>query len=173
MSRRLPVPKAMNAARPIPQLQPRPYVGVTRPAVTVATIVERDGRFLLIEEETRNGLRLNQPAGHVEAGESIVSAAARETLEEAAWRVDPTALVGVYQWRSPDSGTTFVRFTFAATPRRHEPNRPLDTGILRALWLSYDDIAARRDLHRNPLVLQSLDDYRAGTRWPLGVIANL
>ena len=165
---------AMNSAHSLAQLQPRPYVEkVARPAVTVATIVERDGRFLLIEEETRHGPRLNQPAGHVEAGESIVSAAARETLEEAAWRVDPTALVGVYQWESPDSGMAFVRFTFAATARRHEPNRPLDTGILRALWLSYDDIAARRDRHRNPLLLQSLDDYRAGTRWPLGVIANL
>jgi 8-oxo-dGTP pyrophosphatase MutT (NUDIX family) len=166
-------PKAMNAVRQITQLQPRPYVGITRPALTVATIVERDGRFLLIEEETRHGLRLNQPAGHVEAGESIVSAAARETLEEAAWRVDPTALVGIYQWQSPDSGSTFVRFTFAATPRRHEAHRALDTGILRALWLSYDEIVMRRDLHRNPLVLQSIDDYRAGTRWPLGVIANL
>jgi 8-oxo-dGTP pyrophosphatase MutT (NUDIX family) len=163
----------MNAAHTIAQLRPQPYTGVVRPAVTVATIVERDGRFLLIEEETRNGVRLNQPAGHVEVGESIVGAAARETLEEAAWRVDPTALVGIYQWQSPDSGTTFVRFTFAAAPRRHEPNRPLDTGILRALWLSYEEIAARRDLHRNPLVLRSLDDYRAGTRWPLGVIANL
>ena len=84
-----------------------------------------------------------------------------------------TALVGVYQWRSPDSGTTFLRFTFVATPCRHEPNRALDTGILRALWLSYDDIAARRALHRNPLLMRSLDDYRAGTRWPLGVIATL
>ena len=163
----------MNAAHTIAQLQPRPYAAAARPAVTAATIVERDGRFLLIEEETRHGLRLNQPAGHVEAGESIVSAAARETLEEAAWRVDPTALVGIYQWRSPDSGTTFLRFTFVATPNRHEPNRPLDTGIVRALWLSYDDIAARRALHRNPLLMRSLDDYRAGTRWPLGVIATL
>jgi 8-oxo-dGTP pyrophosphatase MutT (NUDIX family) len=164
----------MNSAHTLAQLQPRPYVDkVVRPAVTAATIVEREGRFLLIEEETRHGLRLNQPAGHVESGESIVSAAARETLEEAAWRVDPTALVGVYQWESPDSGTPFVRFTFAATPRRHEANRPLDTGIVRALWLSYDDIAARRDLLRNPLVLRSLGDYRAGMRWPLGVIANL
>ena len=87
---------------------------VIRPAVTVATVVERAGRFLLIEEKTRAGVRLNQPAGHVEVGESIVSAAARETLEEAAWRVDPTALVGVSQWGAPDSGATCVRFTFAA-----------------------------------------------------------
>jgi 8-oxo-dGTP pyrophosphatase MutT (NUDIX family) len=144
-----------------------------RPAVTVATVVERDGRFLLVEEETRNGLRLNQPAGHVEVGESIVSAAARETLEEAAWQVDPVALVGVYQWDSPVSGTTFVRFTFAAAARVHEPERRLDAGIVRALWLTYDDIAARRSVHRSPLVQRSLDDYRAGRRWPLGLIASL
>jgi 8-oxo-dGTP pyrophosphatase MutT (NUDIX family) len=144
-----------------------------RPAVTVATVVERAGRFLLIEEETRAGLRLNQPAGHVEEGESLVSAAARETLEEAAWRVDPTALVGVYQWGSPHSGATFVRFTFAAAPRARERDRRLDDGIVRTLWLPYEDIAARRNLHRSPLVLRSLDDYRAGRRWPLGLIANL
>jgi len=144
-----------------------------RPTLTVATVVERDGRFLLVEEETRDGLRLNQPAGHVEIGESIVTAAARETLEEAAWQVDPTALVGIYQWGSPQNGTAFVRFTFAATPRAHEPARRLDSGIVRALWLTYDDIAARRDLHRSPLVLRSLDDYRAGHRWPLGLIAKL
>jgi 8-oxo-dGTP pyrophosphatase MutT (NUDIX family) len=146
---------------------------VKRPTLTVATVVERDGRFLLIEEKTRNGLRLNQPAGHVESGESIVSAAARETLEEAAWRVDPTALVGVYQWKATTNGTTFVRFTFAAAAREHEPDRPLDAGIVRALWLTYEDVAARPDRHRSPLVLRSIDDYRAGKRWPLGLIANL
>ncbi len=146
---------------------------IVRPALTVATVVERDGRFLLIEEETRHGLRLNQPAGHVEMGESIVSAAARETLEEAAWRVDPTALVGVYQWGAPGSRSAFVRFTFAANARVHEPARALDAGIVRALWLSYDEIAANREFHRSPLVLRSLDDYRAGQRWPLGLIANL
>ncbi|HET6801321.1 MAG TPA: NUDIX hydrolase [Casimicrobiaceae bacterium] len=146
---------------------------VKRPTLTVATVVERDGRFLLIEEKTRNGLRLNQPAGHVESGESIVSAAARETLEEAAWRVDPTALVGVYQWKAATNGTTFVRFTFAAAAREHEPDRPLDAGIVRALWLTYEDVAARPDQHRSPLVLRSIDDYRAGKRWPLGLIANL
>src|SRR5690242_13271875 len=104
-----------------------------RPVITVATIAERDGRFLMIEEETRMGIRLNQPAGHVEVGESIAAAAARETLEEAAWQVDPTALVGVYHWRSPLYGT-YVRFTFAAKPRKHEPARTLDSGIVRALW---------------------------------------
>jgi 8-oxo-dGTP pyrophosphatase MutT (NUDIX family) len=144
-----------------------------RPTVTVATVVEREGRYLLIEEKTRHGLRLNQPAGHVEAGESLVSAAARETLEEAAWRVDPTALVGVYQWGSEPMGATFVRFTFAAAPRLHEPDRPLDDGIVRAMWMSYEDIASRREAHRSPLVMRSIEDYRAGKRWPLGLIANL
>lgn len=146
---------------------------VNRPAVTVATVVERAGRFLLIEEETRHGLRLNQPAGHVEIGESLVSAAARETLEEAAWRVDPTALIGVYHWGPGPNRAAFVRFTFAASARTHEADRPLDTGIVRALWLTYDDVAARRAAHRSPLVMRSIDDYRAGRRWPLGLIADL
>ena len=142
-----------------------------RPVITVATIAEQGGRFLMIEEETRVGVRLNQPAGHVEVGESIAAAAARETLEEAAWRVDPTALVGVYHWRSPLYGT-YVRFTFAARPRRHEPARTLDAGILRTLWLTYDEIAAHPK-HRSPFVLRSIDDYRAGRRYPLGLIASL
>jgi len=145
----------------------RPY----RPVITVATIAERHGRFLMVEEETRMGIRLNQPAGHVEVGESIADAAARETLEEAAWQVDPTALVGVYHWQSPVYGT-YVRFTFAAKPRRHEPGRSLDVGIVRALWLSYDEIAAH-PMHRSPFVLRSIDDYRAGRRYPLGLIAAL
>ena len=143
-----------------------------RPAITVATIIEREGRFLMIEEHTREGLRLNQPAGHVEVGESIAGAAARETLEESAWRVTPTALVGVYQWHSPRNGT-YVRFAFAATPSHHEPARPLDSGIERILWLTYEEIAARAATHRSPLVLRSLDDYRAGRRWPLGLIETL
>lgn len=145
---------------------------VQRPVITVATIIEREGRFLVIEELTRAGVRLNQPAGHVEAGESLVAAAARETLEEAAWQVNPVALVGVYHWQAPMNGT-YVRFTFAAEARVHEPTRPLDAGIVRALWLTYDEIAARRQVHRSPFVLRSLDDYLAGRRWPLGLIASL
>jgi len=147
-----------------------PVAPVRRPVITVATIAERDGRFLMIEEETRVGVRLNQPAGHVEVGESIAAAAARETLEEAAWRVDPTALVGVYHWQSPLYGT-YVRFTFAAVPRMHEATRPLDVGIVRALWLTYDEVAAH-PMHRSPFVLRSLDDYRAGRRFPLGLISS-
>lgn len=149
-----------------------PTVRPRRPAITVATVIEREGRFLVIEERTREGLRLNQPAGHVEVGESIAGAAARETLEESAWRVQPTALVGVYQWQSPHNGT-YVRFTFAATPQVHEQTRGLDTGIERVLWLTYDEITARRAIHRSPFVLRSLDDYLTGRRWPLGLIATL
>ena len=148
-----------------------PAAPTRRPVITVATIAERAGRFLMIEEETRLGVRLNQPAGHVEVGESIAAAAARETLEEAAWQVDPTALVGVYHWQSPLYGT-YVRFAFAANPRRHEPARALDAGIVRALWLTYDEIAAH-PMHRSPFVLRSIDDYRAGRRYPLGLIASL
>jgi 8-oxo-dGTP pyrophosphatase MutT (NUDIX family) len=138
-----------------------------RPAVTVAMIVERDGLFLLVEEETRSGLRLNQPAGHLEAGESLPEGAARETLEESGWQVTPTALVGVYRWVAPDNGATFVRFAFAGRAGTHDPARPLDHGIVRALWLDYGTIAARRADHRSPLVMQCLDDYRAGLRYPL------
>lgn len=144
-----------------------------RPAVTVATIVERDESFLLVEEETRYGLRLNQPAGHLETGESLPAAAVRETLEETAWRVEPTALVGVYRWDAPDNGETFVRFAFAADARNHDPSRALDAGIVRALWLRYDDIVARRAVHRSPLVLRCLDDYRAGRRWPVDLVREV
>ncbi len=141
-----------------------------RPAVTVAMIVERDGLFLLVEEETRTGHKLNQPAGHLEPGESLADGAIRETLEESGWRVTPSALVGVYCWEAPDNGATFVRFAFAGRPDAHDPARPLDVGIVRALWLDYDAIVARSADHRSPLVLQCLDDYRAGRRYPLDML---
>ena len=148
-------------------------VAAARPAVTVAAIVERDGAFLLVREHTRNGLRLNQPAGHLEPGESPPAGAARETLEEAAWRVEPTALVGIYRWDAPDNGATFVRFAYAATPLHAEPGRTLDEGIVDALWVPYDEILARRDEHRSPLVLRCIEDYRAGRRWPLDLVQDV
>jgi 8-oxo-dGTP pyrophosphatase MutT (NUDIX family) len=148
-------------------------VAVQRPAVTVAAIVERGGAFLLVRERTRTGLKLNQPAGHLEPGETLAAGAARETLEEAAWHVEPQALVGVYRWDAPDNGATFVRFAYAATPIAAVPGRALDDGIVDALWVPYDEIVARRDEHRSPLVLRCVDDYRAGRRWPLDLVQDV
>jgi len=145
---------------------------LSRPVVTVACIVEREGRFLLVEEETRAGLKFNQPAGHLEPGEALIKAAAREALEETGWRVRPTALIGIYRWEAPDTGTTFVRFSFAADAHAHDTSRALDTGIARALWMSYEEIVARRADHRSPLVLRCIDDYRAGPRWPLDLLRD-
>jgi 8-oxo-dGTP pyrophosphatase MutT (NUDIX family) len=148
-------------------------VVAARPAVTVAAVVERGGTFLLVRERTRAGLRLNQPAGHLEPGESPAAGAARETLEEAAWHVEATALVGVYRWEAPDNGATFVRFAYAASPLAAAPGRVLDDGIVEALWLPYDEIVARRDEHRSPLVMRCIDDYRAGRRWPLDLVQDV
>jgi 8-oxo-dGTP pyrophosphatase MutT (NUDIX family) len=144
-----------------------------RPAATVSAIVVRDDRFLLVEERTRAGIRLNQPAGHLEAGETLAAAAVRETLEETGYRVTPTALVGIYRWQAPETGATFIRFAFAADVAAHEADRPLDAGILRALWLPYDELVALSPRHRSPLVLRCIDDYRAGYRRPLDLVTEL
>ena len=144
-----------------------------RPVTTVATIVERNGAFLVVEEETRAGVRINQPAGHLEAGESLVAAAIRETLEETGYHVTPTALVGIYRWQAPGTGATFIRFAFAAAVDSHDSQRALDEGILRAFWLSYDDLTASRDRHRSPLVLRCVEDFRAGLKRPLDFVTEL
>ena len=144
-----------------------------RPVTTVATIVERDGAFLLVEEETSSGVRINQPAGHLEAGESLVAAAIRETLEETGYHVTPTSLVGIYRWQAPVTGATFIRFAYAADVDSHDLQRTLDDGILRAFWLSYGDLTASIDRHRSPLVLRCVDDFRAGVRRPLDFVSEL
>jgi 8-oxo-dGTP pyrophosphatase MutT (NUDIX family) len=148
-------------------------IEIPRPAVTVATVVERDGRYLFVEEHTRSGLKINQPAGHLEAAESLASAAARETVEETGWTVEPTALIGIYRWQAPDDGATFVRFAFAATPIAHDAARALDEGIVRAVWLSYPELVERKTSHRSPLVLHCVDDYRAGRRAPVELITEI
>jgi 8-oxo-dGTP pyrophosphatase MutT (NUDIX family) len=148
-------------------------VDLPRPAVTVATVVERDGAFLFVEEMTRSGLRLNQPAGHLEAAETLADAAVRETLEETRYRVAPGAIVGIYRWQAHDTGATFVRFAFAAEIVGHEPDRALDDGIVRALWLTYDELVAKRAMHRSPLVLRCVDDWRAGRRLPLATVTEV
>ena len=144
-----------------------------KPSVTVAAVVERDGRFLLVEEQTAEGVRLNQPAGHLDPGESLLAAAARETLEETAFAFTPRQLVGVYLWRSvPAAGgaATYLRFAFCGELGAHEPGRALDDGILRALWLTREEIAARAGEHRSPLVQRCIDDYVAGVRYPLDLL---
>lgn len=143
---------------------------VWRPDVTVATIVARDGRFLLVEELVRGQCVLNQPAGHLEPDETMVDAACRETLEETAWHVAPTHLVAISQWSNAPGGRHFLRFTFAADAQRHEPDQPLDAGIVRAVWLSRDEIAAAQTRLRSPIVLASIDDWIAGRRYPLDVL---
>jgi 8-oxo-dGTP pyrophosphatase MutT (NUDIX family) len=147
-------------------------VDVWRPHVTVATVVPKDGRFLLVEENVRGHLVLNQPAGHLDPDESLHAAAVRETLEETGWDVTLTCLLGVQQWRSP-SGRQFVRFSFGAQATRHHPSRALDDGILRTLWLSRDEIEAAQPRLRSPMVLASVDDWLTGRRLPLDAIRYL
>ena len=144
-----------------------------KPNVTVAAIIEQDGRYLLVEEETEAGLLLNNPAGHLEPGESPIDACVRETLEETGWTVELECLIGIQQWISSHSGSQFVRFTFAAHPLRHDPSRKLDDGILRAFWLDRDEIIAASDRLRSPLILHSIDDWLAGRRLPLESIQQL
>jgi 8-oxo-dGTP pyrophosphatase MutT (NUDIX family) len=145
---------------------------VWKPDVTVAAVVERDGLFLLVEEHTERGLLFNQPAGHLEADESIVAAAARETLEETSWEFFPEHLVGVYRWRPAGSEVTYLRFAFSGRLGRHFADRALDTGIVRAVWLSPDEIRTGRDRHRSPLVVRCMEDYLAGVRAPLGLLVD-
>lgn len=143
------------------------------PHVTVATVVSRDGRFLFVEEDAHGRLVLNQPAGHLEAGETLQDAAVRETLEETGWTVELEHLLGVQQWTSPRSGSHFIRFTFVARPLTHDPDRRLDDGIVRALWLSRGELAAEAARLRSPLVLDSVDDWLSGRRLPLDAVRSL
>ena len=145
-----------------------------RPSVTVAAVAERDGRFLVVEEHTSEGLRLNNPAGHLEPGESLVEAVCREALEETACRFTPTALLGVYLSRfrrlATGEDVTYLRFAFAGTASEPEPGRALDDGIVRALWLTPDEIRRHATPHRSPLLARCIEDHLAGRRHPLDLL---
>ena len=151
-----------------------------KPSVTVAAIVERDGKFLLVEEHTRDGLRLNNPAGHLDPGESLVQACAREALEETTFSFAPSALVGVYMSRFEQSASgasepldiTYLRFAFCGVLGAQVAGRVLDEGIVRTLWLSAEEIRDCVPLHRSPLLLTCIDDYLAGKRYPLDLITT-
>jgi phosphatase NudJ len=145
-----------------------------RPSVTVAAIIEKDGRFLLVEEETSHGLKLNNPAGHLDPGESPAEGCAREALEETAWHFKPTHLVGVYLSRfikqSDGEDITYLRFAFCGELGAHDAQRKLDEGIHRTLWLTPDEMRASAARHRSPLVLRCMEDYLAGVRLPLSTL---
>ena len=145
-----------------------------KPNVTVAAIMERDGRFLLVEEHTRDGLKLNNPAGHLDPGESPMQACIREAAEETAHDFTPTALVGIYLNRFTKSGTlddlTYLRFAFTGDVGAHYAERALDTGIVRTVWLTAEELRACPERHRSPLLLCSLEDYLAGQRFALELV---
>jgi 8-oxo-dGTP pyrophosphatase MutT (NUDIX family) len=141
------------------------------PHVTVAAIIESPPHFLLIEEEAEGLIVYNQPAGHWDEGESLFEAVRRETLEEAAWDFEPEAIVGIYSHTNPINQITYLRIVFCGKHHSHEANRALDEGILRTVWFTRDDIAKLKNL-RTPIVLDCIDDYLAGYRYPLSLIRN-
>jgi 8-oxo-dGTP pyrophosphatase MutT (NUDIX family) len=143
------------------------------PDITVAAVTETDGRFLVVEERINRRLVFNQPAGHVEHGETLLAAVVREVREETAWGFQPQALVGVYLWRNPSSGRGYMRFAFTGTVLDHDPQQPLDRGIVGAHWLSRADLIERQPRLRSPLVMRCIEDYLGGTRLPLETVAQV
>lgn len=145
---------------------------VWKPHITVAAVIERDGRFLLVEEEADGRRVFNNPAGHLEEGESLYAAVVREVLEETALHFKPSALIGIYQWRNPANKESFVRATFYGPPGP-EAGTQLDADILALHWLTLDEVRALGSQLRSPLVLKSLEDYRDGIRYPLSVLTTI
>lgn len=146
---------------------------IWKPHVTVAALIERDGRFLIVEEEADGSVVYNQPAGHLDEGEGLIEAVRRETLEETAWHFDPECVVGIYRWISPANHHTYLRVCFAGSCTQHEPERRLDEGILRAVWMTHAELVARSKQLRSPMVLRCVEDYLAGARYPLALLADL
>jgi len=145
---------------------------VAQLSVTVAAVIQHRGRYLLVEEETDGGIRINQPAGHLEPDESILDGAVRETLEETAYGFSPSALVGIYRWRHPSGRLTYVRFAFCGELGPHQAARHLDRGILRTLWLTPAELRTCAASHRSPLVLRCVEDHLAGRRYPLDILVH-
>lgn len=143
------------------------------PHVVAAAIVERDGRFLFVEEHTAEGLRLNQPAGHWERDETLIDAVRREALEETAHHVEPTALLGCYTTYYPRRDITYLRFAYVCNVTGFDPERALDHGIVRAVWLTPDELAVHPTPHRSQLVMRCVKDYLAGRYFPLDFVSHL
>jgi 8-oxo-dGTP pyrophosphatase MutT (NUDIX family) len=143
------------------------------PEITVAAVTETAGRFLVVEERINRRLVFNQPAGHVEHGETLLAAVVREVREETAWGFEPQALIGVYLWRNPSSGRSTMRFAFTGSVTDHKAQQPLDRGIVCTHWLSRADLMEREQRLRSPLVLRCVEDYLGGARLPLEPVATL
>ena len=142
------------------------------PRTTVAAIVEQNQRFLMVEEIIDGKLTLNQPAGHLEAGESLIEAVIRETQEETAYLFQPEALTGIYRWQLTDTDDTYVRFCFTGLAVDHNPDQALDPEIEQAVWLTYNQLEERQNQMRSPLVMACLNDYLSGQRYPLTLLHN-
>ena len=145
-----------------------------RPGVTVAAVVERSGKFLFVREHTDQGIRLNQPAGHLDPGESLLDAVVRETREETGWRVEPVSVVGIYlsryQWAPTGTDVTYLRFGIHCRALQADLDQPLDDGIIEAVWLTPEELADCPAMHRSPQVAQTLADFLAGRRYPLDIL---
>ena len=152
--------------------EPAPDTTQWMPHVVAAAIVEQDGKFLVVEEHTAEGLRLNQPAGHWERGETLVEAVRREALEETAHHVEPTALVGCYTTHYPRRDITYQRFAYVCEVAGFDADRALDDGIVRTLWLTPEELATHPTPHRSPLVMRCVEDYLAGRRFPLDFVSH-
>ncbi len=145
---------------------------IWKPNVTVAAIVEQGGKFLLVEEQTSSGILFNQPAGHLEPGESIVQGSIREALEETGYTFIPQWVLGIYRWHSHADNITFLRFAFTGSVSDHDPGRALDAGILRAGWFGVDEIREMTYRHRSPLVMRCIEDHLEGKRYSLEVLTH-
>ncbi len=140
------------------------------PHITVATVIEKDGRFLFVKEHAEERVVLNQPAGHLEMDESLIQAAIRETLEETGWDIEITQLIGIYLYTAPSNNVTYQRVCFAGRALAQRENHQLDEGIIAPVWLSRDELIEQQSLWRSPMVLRCIDDYLAGERFSLELL---
>lgn len=146
---------------------------VWKPHATVAAIIERDNKFLMVEELIQGEYVFNQPAGHLEPDETFIDAVIRETQEESAWQFIPEAVTGIYLWKHPENDKTFLRVAVCGSCKNHNAQQALDEGILHAVWKSRDELVAEAHRLRTPMVINCIDDYLAGKRYPLDMLINV
>jgi len=151
------------------------FLMVWKPHLTVAAVIEKNHRFLLVEEETESGLQFNQPAGHLEENEDLISAVKREVFEETSWLFEPEYFIGFHLWRKNEGSPTYFRACFSGYCHSHDPNKPLDTGVIAVHWLNREEVESKKNqkLLRSPLVSACIDEYLNGSRYPLTLVKSL